>query len=600
MSTKTTEQLHQPATSPDATTAETTTQTVAAQQPVASQQSVTSVIVPNDKKKQPNRKKRKIVGRIVWGVIILAVLAGLAFAVWKIFLTPKPVFYETAMVFRGNLENTAMGYGYVKAAETADIAVLQSGTVLESNVKTGDKVAVGDMLFKLDSSTLEKTIADLEDEVKKLQKANDELMETQQKAREDATVIAPFTGKYIAPEEPINVTIGDVMGPNARLGTLVDDSTMLLTLYYSYAYENDIKVGKQADISIPASMSVVSGKVNKIEKIKKISAEGTVLFEVEFAITNPGALAKDMMATAIMTTATGEEILPAEAQKLRYNKEQTLTMGTQGKVTAYNLYPYYVYNKGEVLATVDYTPETDMIETNNDNIIRKQEQIATERKKFDSLSKVAPIAGTIMYNKLVVGEKAEPGQAVISIAQLERMVIEAQIDERAIGGVTIGKTVTMTQWTDKGEQQFMGTVESVSMEAKTENGVTYFPAVIAADNYEGLLLSGMSVNYSVSLESRENVLVAPINAVKYTPVGEVVFLKTAEKPANAVEMPPEIPVPPGFFAVPVVTGLGTTQGIEIVEGIDEGAELYTQDLDYDPAVGPNPDGGGKPGMIRVG
>jgi biotin carboxyl carrier protein len=376
---------------------------------------------------------------------------------------------------------------------------------------------------------------------------------------------------------------------------------MLLTLYYSYAYEDDIKTGMDAQISIPSSMSLVDAKVSGVEKVRKITPEGAVLFEVEFTMENPGVLTKDMMATAILTAPSGEDIIPAEPGSLRFAKEQTLTLGTGGKVTTFNMREYYTYDEGTTLCQVEYTADMSRVEANNTLITKNREKIAEEQKKYQDLSVRSPIDGTVMYNKLIVGQTAEPGQAVISVAQLDNMIVEAQIDERNIGGVEVGKPVMLEQWTDKGTQTFSGTVQSVSLQAVTENGFTYFPAVISADNFDGTLLPNMNIGFTVTLNQVTDVLIAPVNAVKFTPAGETVFVKTETPPENVVELPPEIVVPPGFYPVTVVTGLGTTMGVEIVSGVNEGDLLYTQDMETDPE---NPEGGeggtvDGGGMVRV-
>lgn len=563
--------------------------------PVEEKDGQPELIQPKKKKKPPNRKRRKLIIRIVWISILVAFLVGLAIAIYLVFLKPKPVFAETSFVYRGMLENTAAGWGYVRPAESADIAVVQSGTVLESLVAEGDKVQEGDLLYVMDSESIDKVIKELRDAIEKLEKENSEILEQQSKNLSQTTITAPFAGKLIDVADSV-VNIGDVATTGQKLGTLIDDSTMLLTLYYSYAYENDITKGMTAQISIPSSMSLIEGQVNKVEKVRRVTPEGIVLFEVEFAMKNPGALAKDMMATAVMFNAAGEEMIPSDAGKLRNNREQSIAAEVGGKITQYNMHDYHSYTAGAVLCKIDYIFDDSRLQSNLDEIEKKLEQIAEEEKKYESLKKTSPISGTVMYNKLIVGEKAEPGQAVISIAQLDKMVIEAQIDERNIAGVAVGQIAMIEQWTSNGTQMFSGEIQSVSFEAKVDGSYAYFPAIISADNYDGLLLPNMSVNYTITTDQRFDILVAPVNAVKMTPVGTVVFVKADDRPENAIDMPPEVPTPEGFFAVEVVTGMANANGVEIVSGVEDGAEVFTQELDYDPNAGMD---GGPNGAVSV-
>ncbi|MCL2084946.1 MAG: HlyD family efflux transporter periplasmic adaptor subunit, partial [Oscillospiraceae bacterium] len=567
---------------------------------------------PRGHKKPPNKRRRKIIARCIVLVVVLALAAGLGFAVYEVFLKPPPVYYDTVMVYRGTLENTAWGGGYAKAADSADIAVKQAGRVLESYFSTGDEVFEGDLLFVLDASPIDKAIADLEAEIAGFEAENENYYaaiaeEWVKIGLEQAktTVSAPFAGKLIQLNDGY-INIGDMLDPR-ELGLFVDDNTMLLTLYYSYAYENDIRPGMKAQVSIPSSMSLVDATVGRVEKIRKITPEGAVLFEVELTMKNPGALTKDMVATAIIRSASGEEIIPSEPGSLRYLSEQTLTLGTRGIVTRFDMREYYTYDRGHVFCRVEYEPNMSEIERleagierNSKSIADTRAKIAEEAKKYDDLEIYAPISGTVMYNRLAEGDMAEPGQGVISIAQLSNMVIEAQIDERNISGIQAGKMVMCEVYSsDAGYQMFSGEILSVSLEAKNENGYNYFPAIVSANNFGGVILPGMWVNFTVTLNAVYDALIAPINAIKFTPAGETAFVKADEPPPNTVELPPEImaQVPPGFYPVSVVTGMGNNQGVEIKEGVNEGDRLYTQDLDYDPesidgGPGGYPGGGG--------
>ena len=127
-------------------------------------------------------------------------------------------------------------------------------------------------------------------------------------------VYAPFSGKL----QDVKIHKGDVVMEGSELGTLIDDSKMRLKLYFSYGYENNIKVGQSARVSIPSSMSVVEGKVEAIEKVRKVTLEGTVLFAVDILLDNPGALTAGMEATSELRAADGSAITPAEAGTLEY------------------------------------------------------------------------------------------------------------------------------------------------------------------------------------------------------------------------------------------------------------------------------------------
>ena len=74
------------------------------------------------------------------------------------------------------------------------------------------------------------------------------------------------------------------MSSGTTLATLVDDSKMKLVQYYSYAYAKQIKAGQSASISIPSSMTTVTGTVSEVHMVDRISSEGSRLFEVDLVM----------------------------------------------------------------------------------------------------------------------------------------------------------------------------------------------------------------------------------------------------------------------------------------------------------------------------
>ena len=138
---------------------------------------------------------------------------------------------------------------------------------------------------------------------------------------------------------------------------------------------------------------------------------------------------------------------------------------------------------------------------------------------------------------------------------------------------------TITQTGLGGETtEFEGTVESVSLTGKSENGVSFFPAVVRVDNGDGAMMNGMSIEYELVLAQSEDCLVVPAQAVQYTEKGNCLFVKADRRPENAVDLGADVEIPSGFYAVPVETGLASSAQVEIKRGVEEGMEIFTQKL----------------------
>ena len=137
------------------------------------------------------------------------------------------------------------------------------------------------------------------------------------------------------------------------------------------------------------------------------------------------------------------------------------------------------------------------------------------------------------------------------------------IDELDIQSVKVGQKVTVTADAFEG-QTFSGTVTNVSLESTYSNGVSTYPVTVTMDE-AGDLLPGMNVDGVITLEEANDVLTIPVDALMR---GNQVYIKDdSVKEQNG-------PVPAGFKAVEVETGLTNDSYVEIKSGLSEGDTVY--------------------------
>ena len=122
----------------------------------------------------------------------------------------------------------------------------------------------------------------------------------------------------------MKLTVGDEVGAQ-KVATLVDDTQMRLTQYYSYAYQSELYAGQTVQVSVPTLMSSIDGRVEKVHMVKRVTSEGSELFSVEIVVPNAGVLAKDMAASATVVV-NGETVYPYESGKLDYYRTSELSI----------------------------------------------------------------------------------------------------------------------------------------------------------------------------------------------------------------------------------------------------------------------------------
>ena len=412
----------------------------------------------------PKQKKKLIRRCIIGGVVLIAVIVLAKVLGGK--AEPEAQVVEDTVTYN-SITSTVQGSGITKAKESKTITLTTSGTVQEVFVTEGQKVTAGTPLFVIDSETARSAVEKARKSVDGYQKQ----LNAMNKDIAGLNMTPPFAGKLMNTQK---LNVGEEIGKETKVATLVDDRTMKLQQYYSYAYQGDVRTGQTANVSIPALMGNVTGTVSAVHMVDRISPEGSRLFEVEFSIKNPGTLTKDMVASAVITV-NGESVYPYESGKLDYNRTIDLKTTVGGTILSTKLLDFMDVTPGQVLVQIDGENSENEMFSLEQNLADAQKTLDTAQKNLDNCSAVAPIDGTVMGLALVVGNEVAANTTVISIADTSTILIDATVDERNIGYVKAGMTVDLDQW----GTPFSGTVQSVSLNSKVENGVAAYPMVIS-------------------------------------------------------------------------------------------------------------------------
>ena len=519
----------------------------------------------------------------------------------------------TDLVTRDTIQSTVKGSGAASARESVSLNPPVSATVLALHVKEGDRVEKGTVLYELDPAEAQKATEEAKKSLteaekgvtaaaERLQAAQKQLSETEEEyqkllaSKADLTVTAPFDGKLV---EAASLLPDAEITAGQKIATLVSSNRLKLSLYYSYAYLDQLRVDQEAAVSIPAVMASVPGKISEINKVEFVTPEGSKCFEVVVALDNPGTLTEGMAASAGLTVG-GQAVYPYQNGKLAYQETREVTAKVPGPLKTSFLHNHAPVKKGQAILVLGPDELDKQLEEKRESVTSARESVDSARTAVESAQETlasardkvkkaleqeadmavkAPITGTVLTCLLEQGEKADSGQLGILLADTSVMRIDIQVDERNVSRVKTGMTCTITQTGLGGEENtFEGTVESVSLTGKSENGVSFFPAVVKVDNGDGAMLNGMSIEYELVLAQSEDCLVVPAQAVQYTEQGSCLFVKADRRPDNAVDLGDGVEIPRGFYAVPVETGLSNSAQVEIKSGVEEGMEVFTQKL----------------------
>lgn len=469
------------------------------------------------------KKKRKGRGKTIAGILIVAAIAiALVVLVWYFVFREDGSKGEvmTDFVTRGSIQSMVEGSGTTKAKDSATVTP-GSGTILELFVQEGDQVTAGQQLYRMDDTTARDAVTEAQ---KSVDNCNKELQAVYDKIAE-LSITTPHAGNL---REVADLKVGDTVNEGDTIATLVNDTKLRLSLYYSYAYEGDIKVGQTAQISIPAIMAPVTGKVEQINKVRFVSPEGATHFEVVLVLDNPGTLAEGMDASAGLTAADGTPIYPYQNGKLEYYESTKITAKATGPVERVSLLNYGDVKAGQLLVQLGAKDTDEEIASKENALKAAQEKLEEATKELEKYNAVAPIDGTVLQCSLTEGQEVSSGQG-ITIADTSQMIIEIQVDERNARYIKAGMMVDINQY----GTPYVGIVESVSMTASGENGVASIPAVVTVDNYDGSMIPGTYAEYSFVASESEDCLTVPVQAVKYVSFANVQLPETLDADPSA-------------------------------------------------------------------
>ena len=535
---------------------------------------------------KPKFNKRKVRQAVIAGAVVVALAAG-GFLLYR-FLTKQDSAsseIQTQAVQYGTIQSKVTGSGNAKAKESAAITLTAGGTVQEVFVSPGDTVTAGQPLYTIFSQEAQDQVTQAQTQVDNLNKEMSALLED----ANNLTVRAPFAGKLINVKE---FQPDQEVAKETAVATLVNDKKLKLSLYFSYAYENQIHTGQSVQVSIPTVMGTYTGTVEKINKVRFISPEGAVHFEAVLVFDNPGTLTAGMDASATLAASDGSAIYPYENGKTEYYETREIVTKAAGPVVSQgNLMDYADVSAGEALLTLGSS-------TINENIMSKQKEIDEAQKKLADAQKgladfnaVSPIDGSVTSCTLTPGAEVKSGDTVVTISNTTNMVVDITVDDRNIAFVQPGLTVELSDWNGN---TFIGTVTAINMgAAESQNGMTNYPVTLTVDNQDGSLLAGMYLDYSFVASQSDDCMMVPMQSVKNIPgedgsTDSVVFIRADKRPENAVDLeipepepgqPPMYPSPEdGFYPVKVETGLNDDYNVEIKSGLNGDEEVFVNYL----------------------
>ena len=130
----------------------------------------------------------------------------------------------------------------------------------------------------------------------------------------------------------------------------------------------------------------------------------------------------------------------------------------------------------------------------------------------------APFDCTVLTRPVSIGQAVSGsdgfngGTEVLTIADLNNMIINAQVNQADVPRLKVGERVEVTVEAVPGLRA-TGTVERISPQAIIKNNIKGYPARIVLKNVDERIRPGMTANVKIPVASVENVTAVPLAAV---------------------------------------------------------------------------------------
>ena len=427
----------------------------------------------------------------------------------------------------------------------------------ESNIKSatvesGDTVKKGDTIATVDMSTVLSAMSSVQADIDKLDKkiksAADDEVDDEIKSKVKGRVKKIYAAK--------GDDVSSVMSENSALLLISMDGYMAVDIENANLKEGDkVKVTTSKD-------KTYTGKVDKIS-----GSKATII------VTDNGPVPDD---NVTVKDNDGKEL----GKGSLYIHDPLSVVGYAGTVKSVSVEE----NEKIKVSTV-------LFKLKNTSYTANYEQYLSERKDLeDTLLDLTAIyrdgALESEYEGVVktvpdTDDTSEDAATTFEICPNKTMTVEVSIDETDILSLSAGQKVDVSI-TSIEDETFEGTINEIDKTGTSSSGVTTYTAKVQIEKKENML-AGMSATASITINSVDNALTIPLDALKQTSSTAYVYT-TYDEETNTLGGMTE-----------VETGISNSSYVEIKSGLSEGDTVYYKETDTTKNNSGFPGGGDFPG-----
>ncbi len=431
-------------------------------------------------------KKKKGKKRIVAVVVILLLLVAAAgFVLLRGKRAVESPSLTTEKAFTGTISVVTEGSGSIEAASTKAVTLEYDGKLDTIYVEAGDHVSVGDEMAVYDTDTLDAVIEQKEAELDEINSQIGSLDDSG-----SSVITAPVSGRVKRIYAAEGDVVSDVVELNGGLLEISADSKLKVEFTCS-----DTSLSEGDSVTVEFDTWSVTGTIEEIEDGK-----------IRVTIADDTSYMVDTEATV--------------------RGKSGAVLGT-GKLLSNH--PYLVIADYGIISSVEVTRESnvsagDTLFERTDaqynqaylDLLTDREELVDDLRELREYQKnpvvVSEYDGYIVTLDVLEGMPYEKDQQFCTVADEATLDLKVEIDELDIDGVEAGQNAEVV-FDAFEDVTYEGTVKKISGIGQNTGGVTTYTVTVELEGDEHIK-NAMSATATITLETKDNVLLIPVDAVE--------------------------------------------------------------------------------------
>jgi RND family efflux transporter MFP subunit len=527
--------------------------------------------------------------KFYWFLIII--LIAVSYFVYSFFLKQENLSYVLGKVSRGNIEVKVSGSGEVIPLEEINIKTRVGGEIVALNSKEGNRVSFGQVIAKIDSRNLEKTIQDQEILIKNLRLA----IESTKLNLEKINFQSQNTLRGDDYKKALNQGVSLVNDFYNFYPNFIDD---LKTLYFEKDLDNqdnNLKYYESYNSVFVGKSIQLEDKYNNV-KTKYLQLSSTFKnFQGNDEIKEK--IIKDFYNLVLATydlIDEGKEMVRYVKENLAFNRatheKQSIIESHFQKLTNYlTTVSQYRQNFLDIVSKMNVYHDAVKnygFDKSNLEIAIKQKELDLEQanKKLRDLKEdlrdyyiKAPFSGVLSVLNIKKGDLVSPNQSIGTLMANQKLA-KIALNEIDVAQIKVGQLVVLSLDAFP-ELKIKGKIIEISSVGKEAQGVVSYDVKILFDDNNPAIKTGMSVSAEIVVDQKENILLVPNSALRKDRNGNYVEVVKNDALQQVDSFKRPIALSKNSIEKRyIVSGISDNQFTEILDGLKEGEIIIIRSL----------------------